>query len=315
MHWYDMEYAGCGIQKVADLPKSDKSGSIGKYVIIIVHGDHPWTTAYENGAKKAAAALGMKIDMWSPNWDVNQQNRLIAQAIGKHPDAIAVIPDDQKASTQQFRQIYQAGIPAFGTNTLPSQEASKYIEGWTGPNDWGQMRKLARFLADKMGKKGGICYVTHNPGTSPYFARMDGPISELSKYAPDIKTLDHQSPGFDAAKTKQVVNDWITKFGKQLNAIFLADDSSQALGTSDALAERGRTDVLIVAAGNSKQGMDLVKAGKMLGITYQTAEGDGAACVHNMAMFFDGKPIAPVAYLAQDIITKDNVAGFYPPQW
>ncbi|MCL2472077.1 MAG: sugar ABC transporter substrate-binding protein [Treponema sp.] len=314
-HWYDMEYAGWNAGAKINPAKSPASGSIGKHVIIIVHGDHPWTTAYMNGAKKAAQALGMTIDLWSPNWDVNVQNQMIDQAINAKPDAIGVIPINAESAIQQFRRINQAGIPAFGTNTLATAEAMRYMATWTGPDDWGQMRKLARFLADKMGKTGGIAYITHNPGGSPYFARMFGPRTELMTYAPNIKTLDFQSPGFDAPATKQVVSDWLTKYGKDLNAIFLADDSAQAIGTIDALKEAGRTDVLVVAAGNSKQGMDLVASGDLLAITYQTAEGDGAACVKAMADFFNGKQLPEIAYLAQDIITKDNVANFQPAQW
>ena len=315
LHWYDMEYAGWNAGAKINPAKSPANGSIGKYVIVIVHGDHPWTTAYMNGAKKAAEALGMKIDLWSPNWDVNEQNRLIDQAINAKPDAIGVIPLNAESAVQQFRKINQAGIPAFGTNTLTTAEAMRYMVTWTGPDDWGQMRKLARHLADAMGKKGGIAYITHNPGGSPYFARMFGPRTELKNYAPDIKTLDFQSPGFDAAATQQVVSDWITRYGKSLNAIFLADDAPQAIGTIDALKKAGRTDVLVVAAGNSKQGMDLIASGDLLAITYQTAEGDGAACVKAMADFFNGKQLSELGYLAQDIITKSNVANFQPPQW
>ena len=314
-HYYDMEYAGWNAGAKINPAKSPANGCIGKHVIIIVHGDHPWTTAYMNGAKKAAQALGMTIDLWSPNWDVNVQNQMIDQAINAKPDAIGVIPINAESAVQQFRRINQAGIPAFGTNTLATAEAMRYMVTWTGPDDWGQMRKLARSLADAMGKTGGIAYVTHNPGGSPYFARMYGPRTELKTYAPNIKTLDFQSPGFDAPAVKQVVSDWLTKYGKDLKAIFLADDSAQAIGTTDALKEAGRTDVLVVAAGNSKQGMDLVASGDLLGITYQTAEGDGAACVKAMADFFNGKQMPEIAYLAQDIITKANVANFQPAQW
>jgi ribose transport system substrate-binding protein len=144
---------------------------------------------------------------------------------------------------------------------------------------------------------------------------MWGPRTELKSYAPDIQTLDFQSPGFDAAATKQVVADWITRYGNRLNAIFLADDSAQAIGTVDALKEAGRTDILVVAAGNSKAGMDLIASGDMLGITYQTAEGDGAAVVKAMGDWFNGQSLPELGYLAQDIITKANVANFQPPQW
>jgi len=315
MRWYDMEYAGWNAGAKINPAKSPANGSIGKRVIIIVHGDHPWTTAYMNGAKKAAQALGMSIDLWSPNWDVNVQNQMIDQAINAKPDAIGVIPINAESAIQQFRRINTAGIPAFGTNTLATAEAMRYMVTWTGPDDWGQMRKLARHLADAMGKTGGICYVTHNPGGSPYFARMYGPRTELKTYAPDIRTLDFQSPGFDAPATKQVVSDWLTKYGRDLKAIFLADDAPQAIGTIDALKEAGRTDVLVVGAGNSKQGMDLIAAGDLLAITYQTAEGDGAACVKAMADFFNGKSLPEIGYLAQDIVVKNNVTNFQPAQW
>ena len=315
LHWYDMEYAGWNAGAKINPAKSPGTGSIGKHVIIIVHGDHPWTTAYINGAKKAAQALGMTIDTWSPNWDVNVQNQMIDQAINARPAAIGVIPINAESAVQQFRRINQAGIPAFGTNTLTTAEAMRYMVTWTGPDDWGQMRKLARSLADTMGKTGGICYITHNPGGSPYFARMFGPRTELKTYAPNIKTLDFQSPGFEAPATKQVVSDWLTKYGRDLKAIFLADDSAQAIGTIDALKEAKRTDVVVVAAGNSKQGMDLIASGDLLAITYQTAEGDGAACVKAMADFFNGKDLPEIGYLAQDIIMKNNVSGFQPAQW
>jgi ribose transport system substrate-binding protein len=316
-HWYDMEWAGWGSGAKINPPVSPKTGSKGKHIIMIMHGAHPWTTACQNGAQKAADALGMTISFLDPNWDINVQNQQIDQAINQKPDAIAIIPLDQQASGQQARKINQAGIPAFFFNTLPSNDAMRYTLTWTGPNDWSQMRRLARSLADKMGKKGGIAYITHNPGTSPYFARYWGPRTELATYAPDIKFLDVQTtnPTFDAPAAQQVTNDWLTRFGKDLTAIFVADDAPQALGVTDALKAAGREDILVVAAGNSKQGMDLVGEGKMYGITYQTAEGDGAAAVKSIAMFYNGMTLPEIAYLAQDIITKDNVAGFYPPQW
>lgn len=315
LRYYDMEYAGWNAGNKLNPAVSPADGSKGKKAIVIVHGDHPWTTAYMNGAQKAAEALGMTVELWSPNWDVNVQNQLIDQAINAKPDAIGIIPINAESAVQQFRKVNESGIPVFGTNTLPTSEAMRYMVTWTGPDDWGQMRKLARFLADKMGKKGGIAYITHNPGGSPYFARMFGPRTELKTYAPDIKTLDFQSPGFEAPATKQVVADWITRFGDELNAIFLADDSAQAIGAIDAIKEAGRSDILVVAAGNSKQGMDLLASGDLYAITYQTAEGDGAACVKAMADFFNGKKVPEIAYLAQAIITADNVAQYQPPQW
>ncbi|MDA8424576.1 MAG: sugar ABC transporter substrate-binding protein [Treponema sp.] len=323
LHWYDMEWAGWNVHPV-NLPTQVGDGAIGKKIIMIVHGDHPWTTACILGAKKVADAYHMEFKAWSPNWVKDVQDQMIDQAINERPDMILLIPLDAKGAIQQARKINQAGIPLHIFNTLPSAEALNYSVGWSGPDDWGQFRLLARAWADKLRKDNpgaktiGVAYVQHAPGGSPYFARSWGPISELSSYAPEIKTLAMASPTpatFDANATMQLVSDWLTRFGKNLKGICAADDSGQALGIMQALKNAGRTDVVVVAAGNSKQGMDLVKQGKLYAITYQTAEGDGALAMQSAADYFDGKVVPPRRNLAMRLIYKSNVDQFYPPQW
>lgn len=320
LHWYDMEFAGWNTKKV-NMPKSPANGAIGKKVIFIVHGDHPWTTACTLGGKKIADAYKMGFKALSPNWDLAVQNQMIDQAINERPDAILLIPLNAKTAPQQARKINEAGIPLFLFNTLPDAEAMNYAISWTGPDDFGQFRMLSRVWADEMKRRNpgakeiGVAYVQHAPGGSPYYARCWGPISELSGYAPFVKTLVKDAPGFEADKSMQVVNDWLTRFGKDLKGICAADDSAQSIGAFQALEKINRTDLVVVAAGNSKPGMDLVKAGKLFAITYQTAEGDGALVVKTAADWFNGKPVPPVSYIPKQIITKANVDKFYPAQW
>ena len=182
LHWYDMEWAGWNTKKV-NIPKSPADGAIGKKVVFIVHGDHPWTTACTNGAKKVAEAYKMTIKALSPNWDLAVQNQMIDQAINERPDMILLIPLDAKTAPQQARKINQAGIPLILFNTLPEAEAMNFAIAWTGPDDFGQFRLLARTFADELRRRNpgekelGIAYVQHAPGGSPYFARCYGPIS------------------------------------------------------------------------------------------------------------------------------------------
>lgn len=314
LHWYDMEYAGWNVKKT-NIPESPKNGCIGKKVIVIINGDHPYLTAYGNGARMAAKAYQIDLQIMSPNWDLNVQNQQIDQAINAKPDLIVLVPLDAKAALQQFRRINQAGIPLIASNMLPEADAMQYIIGWTGPDDWGQFRLLARNVADKLNKQGGVIYIRHAPGGSPFFARCYGSLTELAVYAPNMKTLDKQAPGFEAEKTKQVVSDMITRFGKEIKTIIAADDSAQAIGIIEALKEAKRTDIVFVAAGNSKIGMDYVKSGDIYAITYQSAEADGATPIKMAADWFNGKTVDPVYYLPKKIITKDNVDDFMPAQW
>lgn len=314
MHWYDMEYAGWSAEKI-NIPESPKDGAIGKKVIVIINGDHPYLTAYSNGATKVGEAYKMDLKVMSPNWDLNIQNQMVDQAINAKPDMIILVPLDAKAAVQQFRKINQAGIACIASNMLPEDEGMKYVIGWTGPDDWGQFRLLAQYLAKELNNEGGVAYIRHAPGGSPFFARTYGPITELKKIAPNIKTLDMQAPGFEAEKTMQVVSDWITKYGTDLKAIVAADDSAQAIGIAEAIKKAGREDIIVVAAGNSKVGMDGIKAGNISAITYQSAEADGAVPVQMAADWFNGKQVEPVRYLPKHVITAEDVDKYMPAQW
>lgn len=314
LHWYDLEYAGWNTSKI-NLPVSPADGAKGKKVIVITNGDHPYLTAYGIGAKKIADAYKMQFKLYSPNWDLNVQNQLIDQAINNKPDMIILIPLDAKASIQQLKKINESGIPCIASNMVPYDEGLQYVVGWTGPDDWGQFRMLADELALKMGNKGGICFLRHSPGGSPYFSRTFGVVTELKSIAPNIKILDMQAPGFEVGKSAQIVSDWITKYGSSLNAICISDDYAQLTGAIEACKKAKRDDIILVAAGNSKVGMDAIKAGDCYAITYQSAEADGAVPLKMAADWFNGVKVEQVRYLPKHIIKKDDVDLYLPAQW
>ncbi len=315
LHWYDMEYLGWGVAEKINIPDSPADGAIGKRVIAIINGDHPYLTAYSNGMQKIADAYSMDLTVLSPNWDLAEQNQMLDEAINERPDMIILVPLDARVAIQQVRRVNRAGVPIILSNMLPEEEAMQYAIAWTGPDDWGQFREMARVWADELGRSGGVAYIRHAPGGSPYFARTYGPITELAEYGPDIETLDMQAPGFEAEATMQVVSDWLTRFGDRLTGIGLADDSAQAIGTIEALRRAGREDVLVIAAGNSKVGMDMVQDGDLLAITYQSAEADGAVALKTAVDWFNGLDVDPVLYIPKQVITQENVENFMPAQW
>jgi len=316
LHWWDMEYAGWKAEKI-NIPTSPKIGAIGSDVVLLKAGDHPYWTAYVNGFKKIAEAYNMNIKIYNSNWNMDLQAQQTQQAINEHPDAIIVAPVDAKASTILFRQINQAGIPVFASNTLPTDQGMQYIIAWTGPDDFGQFRLLARAFADKLGKKGGYAIVRHMPGSSPYFARTWAPITELKGYAPEMELLAMDTANLEAEATMQLVSDWLTKYGDKLKGLVLAGDGFSMTGTVEALENAGKKpgDIVVVAAGNSKTGMDAVKQSWCYAETYQSAEADGAYALQTVADWLNGKDIPPVVYIPRHIITTKDVENFYPAQW
>jgi ribose/xylose/arabinose/galactoside ABC-type transport system permease subunit/ABC-type sugar transport system substrate-binding protein len=313
-HWWDIEYAGWDVEKEL-MPKSPGDGPAGKSVVLLKAGDHPYWTAFMNGFNVMTEAYGMKTKMFNGNWNIDLQAQQTDQAINERPDMIIFAPVDTTACTPLLRRINKAGIPCITANTIPCDEAMRYCLGWTGPDDWGQMRMLSRVFADAMENKGGYAIVRHMPGSSPFFSRTFAPISELGECAPDMKMLAMDTADLKAEGTMQLVSAWLTKFDRELKGLILPGDGFSMTGALEALEKAKRDDVVIVAAGNSKTGMDAIKGGKALAVSYQSAEGDGAICVHAAAEWFSGRTLEPVRYLPKHIITQKDVENYMPAQW
>ncbi len=314
LHWWDIEYAGWKVEKAA-MPVSPGDGPQGKRVVLLKAGDHPYWTAYVRGFTAIADFYGMRIKVYNGNWNMDLQAQQADQAINERPDMIILAPVDATGCTPLLRKIHRAGIPCIASNTTPCDEAMKYCIAWTGPDDWGQFRMLARAFADALGKQGGYAVIRHMPGSSPFFSRTFAPITELREYAPDMSLLAMDTTNLEAEATMQMVGAWLSKFGPELKGLILAGDDFPMTGTLEALKKAGRGDVVIIAAGNSKTGMDSVKAGETLAITYQSAEGDGALAVHAAARWFRGETLDPVVYLPRHVITREDVDQFMPAQW
>ena len=316
LRWYDMEYAGWRCAKV-NLPRSPADGAKGKYVICLRHMDHPYTTAYTRGMGKVAAAYGIRLKtLTAGNADVNIQSQQVDQVINERPDLVILFPVDATAVVPMLRKLNQAGIPIIASNLIPVDQGMPYVLTWTGPDDWGQFRMLAREFARRMNHEGGYCIVRHMPGGSPFFSRTFSVVTELKRIAPKMKCLDMQTTLLEAEKTAQVVSGWITKYGGELNGIVSADDSGAQIGINEACRNAKREDIIRVAAGNSKVGMDFIKEGTLHAITYQSAEADGALPMKLAADWFNGKEIAkPVYYLPKHVITKEDVNNYLPAQW
>lgn len=315
LHWYDQEYAGWSVVK-SGLPKSPGTGTQGKKVVCLRFMDHPYLTAYTRGMQKVADAYGIQLTTLVANNDINIQSQQVDQVINERPDLVIITPVDATAVVPLLRKMSQAGIPVIASNLMPSAQGMPYVLTWTGPDDWGNTRMLARDFAKRMHYEGGYCIVRHVPGSAPFVSRTYGMMTELKNIAPKMVCLDMQPTGLEAEKTMQVVSDWITRYGPKLKGIASADDSGAQIGIDQAVNNAHRPDIVRVAAGNSKVGMDAVSSGELAAITFQPAESDGAVPMKLAADWFRGKPIdRPVYFLKKQIIDQDNVKQFQPAQW
>jgi len=317
-HWHDSEYAGWGVEK-ADLPPSPMDGPRGKRVFYLLNtydsGDSGYGGAIRRGAAKIADLLGIDLEMRFANISAETQALHVKEALSARPDLVIIEPTDARQATDHIKRFHRAGVPVIVSLMGIEAEAYPYILCYTGPDDWGQTRALARRFAEGTGGKGGYCVIQHVPGSGTDAGRSWGAVTELAEAAPGMRLLEKGYAGFEKDPVREMVAGWIRKHGKDLAGIMVADDASMLQGAVEAVEAAGRNDIVLCSAGNSKTGMDLVRAGKVLAITYQSAESTGALPVVAAADYFDGVALPPVKSLPIRLITRENVGEFYPPQF
>ncbi|MDA8410462.1 MAG: substrate-binding domain-containing protein [Treponema sp.] len=309
-HWYDLEFAGWDAPREGQ-PLSPGDGPAGKKIISIHHlGGHPYMAEYDRGLLREAERFGMELEILHSGWDPELEAELVRRAVRERPDLIIICPEQAVGSAALFRKVHAAGIPLIASNLLPEREAFRHLVAWTGPDDWGQFRLLARRFAELMGGEGGYCLVNHIPGSSAHIARHWAVVTELAKMAPRMELLDVADTGLDTSATKDAVLAWLRRFGKKLGGIISADDSLAQLGVNLALEESGREDILRVANGATTMGMRFIKEGKLAAITWQSPELDGALAIRTAADWFNGLAVEPIRYLPLSLIDPGDIDEF-----
>jgi methyl-accepting chemotaxis protein/ABC-type sugar transport system substrate-binding protein len=312
--WYDMEYAGWAAKK-RNIPMSRADGAAGKRVIAVIPGEHPYFSAYERGMRTLAKAFDLELSLRVGDWSPARQRELVLAAVRERPDLIIGSPGEAESSLEWIVAANKAALPIVISTAQPATEAYSYILGFTGFDDWGSHRLLARHLAERLNGEGGYCVVGHKSATSQYFARTWGFQTELKKVAPALRCLGSASTELDRHKTRDLVSSWIKEQGEELSAIFVADAFNPLLGVIDAIEASGRRDLIVYATGNNKVSLDLMKAGKVHGIRWESAEADGALALETAIDYFNGLEVAPIRYLPARVIAPSEVDSFYPAQW
>jgi ABC-type sugar transport system substrate-binding protein/AraC-like DNA-binding protein len=312
-HWYDWEYAGWGIQKVG-MPESPGDGPRGKRVAFLQPGTHPYHVAFAEGLTRVSERAGVRLLTYTANMTEESQDRQVTRAIRDEPDLAILVPISSQACTPWVKEMHARGIPVIVSNYIPEEDAYPYILAWCGPDDWGQFRMLARTFADALGRGGGYAVVRHVPGSSCYYARTWAAVTELAAIAPRMRCLamgEACSGGiFDPGAARALVEEWIRGFGRELRGIISPDDDIVVEGINEAVRAAGREDIVRVGAGSSHRGMELVKAGDLLAITYQSAPADGALPMKIAVDWFNGLAIQPINYLPKYVITRESVDDF-----
>jgi len=267
--------------------------------------------------QKNAAKFGFKVSVCDNKNDVQQQTTCINDAVAQGVKAIAINPKDEVGYVPATKAAMAAGVVVCLSMVPPAKDA---LDGST----------CSVSVDDVLGGKTAaeaILAAFPNGATGVEIGGQAGHVAANNRHTgftdaikgKNITVLDYKNPtAWDTAQAQAIAEDMITKYGDKIQFIFCHWDNG-ATGVINALKnvkEPWAQKVMIVAVDGNKTGFDQVKSWPNYISIAQNAETITSKVMEESMLFIKKDPAAVKKNIIPfDLITKDTIGNFTPPEW
>jgi ribose transport system substrate-binding protein len=280
----------------------------------------PYCPGYKATFEAGCTENGWDLTFFDGEFDAALQANQMDEAIAMKPDLIILCALDAAGMEPGIKKAFDAGIPVIVDHSKAEQP--EYTIGFTGPDNYTEGLIGGEMMNKELGGKGNVVIITGAAGQEAAINRPGGFKDKLVELKSEIKILAEQPADWDKAKATAVMADWITRYGKDINGVYGADDTLAA-GAWVALEEAGykKGDVIIVGMGGSKEGLAAVKDGLIYGTVLQSPVDAAKKAIEVIKMALDQdiqppKQLDPYFnFMPLPQITIDNVDQYLPGDW
>jgi len=265
---------------------------------------NPFWASVEQGAKDAAAALGVDLVILSPpqESDVMAQVNQLEDQIAKGVDGIAVAPTDPSAVAPILDDAIAAGIPVVYIDTNGINEGVTFI----GTNNYNGAKLAADYICGKVPSGSDVAILQGMITQTTGQHRAEGSHKGLTECGLNI--VAELPANWDTAQGMSVMEDIITG-NPNIKAVFASNDN-MALGAWEALEGAGMTDVVFVGFDANPDAAASVAAGKMSATVAQFSYNMGYMGVENALKLANGESIPDNIDTGTVLVTAENAADF-----
>jgi ribose transport system substrate-binding protein len=280
-------------------------------------GGNIYVVQYVDKLKEIAGKYGMNLTILDAENDPAKQSQQMPDLISQHPDVIIVWAANGKAIVPAIKQAHDAGIPVVTINAQIDPSGKNYIVAHAGPNDYNQGVQAAETLVNAIGEKGNIVEIRGTIGFGPGDQRAQAALDVVAKH-PNVKILDVQAGNWSQGQGQSIMENFITRFGKQIDGVLSSDGYS---GTGAYLAVQaagaaGQLDpghVKYVDPNIVATNYDLIKQGKYTAAVLQTPQDDAEFSLKVAVKVAEGIDVPKDNYLPTPMLTKENVDKYPRP--
>ena len=274
----------------------------------------PSVARSREGAEDKAAELGIKFVNLDSEGDVQKEADNALNLMNQGVDGIIIEPNDMEAFLPTARKLKEAGIPliVFCQDFEDDQKDLRVC--YVGCDDYQCGVVAGEDTLKCLGEEGGnVVCVEGAVGSTPQIQRHKG-FHDVVDQVDTIKVLDEQCSPWDRQKAVEIMEDYITRFGEDIDLVFAHDDNL-AIGAVEALRSAGLNGKIPVIGYNGMaQAFELIKSGEMYSTLIQPLYWGGGVAVQAMYDYLKGTPIEPAYYDVMVDMYADNVDEL-EPEW
>ena len=232
---------------------------------------------------------------------------LAEQALAEPVDGIVFYAVDN-SFFPTIAKFKAKGIPVVTPHFTSFDQAESGLTAVVGADVVQYAKATADAIGEKLGGKGTVAVTVGSFNQTENLVAKTFKDEMAAKY-PDVKVLDAQVEGFDAA-------DSIAKAGAILqgNPDVTAAFSTTGNGPTTwatAAADNNKKDLVIISMDYTRPNLDLVKAGKVYGLVAQPLYDEFYQAAELVGKAIDGKPFEYKNLLPAPIIYAKDLDKYY----
>ena len=222
-----------------------------------------WRVANTKDIQETADTLDIELRFADAQQKQDNQILAVRKFIAEKVDVIGISPVVETGWQEVFQEAKEAGIPIILVDRWAEVSEDLYAT-YLGSDFLEEGRNAARVMVNLMNGKANIVELVGTIDSAPANGRYDG-FREVLKDYPNLVIIDSQSGDFTRARGREVMADFLRKYGSTITAVFSHNDD-MSLGAIDAIEAYGLkpgTDIKIVSVDAAKGAFEAMIAGKL----------------------------------------------------
>lgn len=272
-----------------------------------------WVAGYNNAIIDRFGKLGVRVINLTTPQDAALQAQQVDDSIAQKFDLIIVNAVNEIAIVPALERAKKAGTPVIlSVQPIAPQHSDLYVS-LVGHDMDDSGANAARQLISAVGSKGGnIAVIQGNPAQAQTTIILDGFKRELAKH-PAFKLVAVEGKSWRPDEASAIARQLNLRFAAQggLQGIFAMNDAqaNQVVMALDSAGKKAGQDVTVVSAACTREGVDLIEAGKLTTSYDIGPVPEGEFMVEYAARFLRGEKIPKTAYMPSEGLTKANISA------